>query len=134
MKDLEKRIGKLEAAVEARTCRVLLRMRDGSSREISGPRDLLLRLHYALCTGRKLTPKETEQVNLISRAIGAKEPGRGHMVEIIWAGLSAGLKEYGRKLEAALEAGADTDAIKPFAPCYPGRFHSFSFPKNEPVL
>jgi hypothetical protein len=62
---------------------LILYFADGSTRELRGPRDLLLRLLAAACRGDGLSPEQAAQLDLIRRSVDAQEPGGGHMVELV---------------------------------------------------
>ena len=67
---------------------VILHFADGSTRELHGPRDLLLRLFIAACQGGNLSAERAEQLELIRQCVYAQEPGNGRMVEAVKVMLS----------------------------------------------
>lgn len=77
---LEKRI----RAVETRKTPdpVVLYFEDGSTREICGRGDFLFELFQGIC-GEDISPSQAAHLALIRRAICVREPGGGHMVELM---------------------------------------------------
>lgn len=92
---LDRRIRALEARLI--TVPVILRFIDGSTRELRGSTDFLLRLFQGACGGADLSPVQVEQLDLIHHSICAEEPGGGHMVELIQALLSGPVEERGNR-------------------------------------
>jgi hypothetical protein len=78
---LEKRIRALEAKMLADP--VILYFADGSTREICGRADFLLRLFSAACAGGDLSSWQTEQLELIRQSVDADERGHGRLVELL---------------------------------------------------
>jgi hypothetical protein len=71
-------------ALEARliTDPVILHLADGSTRELHGPGDLVLRLFRGVF-GADLSPVQAAQLDLIRESVSAEEPGGGHMIELL---------------------------------------------------
>jgi hypothetical protein len=82
----EKRIRALETKLI--TDPVILYFADGSTRELRGPRHLLLHLFLGVCRGADLSPEQAAQLNLIHQSVYAKEPGGGHMTELLRCALN----------------------------------------------
>jgi hypothetical protein len=82
MMRLEKRVRALEARIIAEP--VVLYFGDGSARTICGRGDFLLSLMRGAC-GAEVDPGQVAQLDLISQSVAAKEPGSGHMVELLRA-------------------------------------------------
>ena len=82
MMRLEKRVRALETRMIVDP--VVLYFRDGSIRTIWGPGDFLLSLMRGAC-GADVDPGQAAQLELISQSVAAKEPGSGHMVELLRA-------------------------------------------------
>jgi hypothetical protein len=89
----ERRIRALEARMIADP--VVLYFADGSEREICGRGDFLLSLLTGTC-GKKLSSRQAAQLELIRQSVGAREPGGGHMVELLRALLNGPVQEQGR--------------------------------------
>lgn len=79
--NLKKRIHALESTILQDP--IVLYFRDGSTRELRGPRYFMLRLFLAAHGGEDVTPWEAEQLELIRQRVSAREPGGGHMVELV---------------------------------------------------
>jgi hypothetical protein len=77
---LEKRIRALEAKMHSDP--VILYFADGTTREICGRADFLLRLFYAACGEGDLSPAQAEAVDLIRRSVDAQEPGGARITEL----------------------------------------------------
>jgi hypothetical protein len=78
---IEKRLRALEARLSSEP--VVLGFADGSTKEICGPRHFLLDLFCATRSGADLSPVQAEQLDLIRQSVSAREPGGGHMVELV---------------------------------------------------
>jgi hypothetical protein len=76
----EKRIRALEAKMTADP--VVLCFGDGSTREICGRGDFLLDLFQGACGGQ-ISLSQAAQLEFIRRAVSVREPGGGHMVELM---------------------------------------------------
>jgi hypothetical protein len=79
--NFERRLRALEARMN--TDPVILRFADGSTRELRGPGDFLLRLFPGVFGKTNLSPGQAAQLDLIRQSVGSKEPGGGRMVELI---------------------------------------------------
>lgn len=79
--NVEKRL----RALETRFIRnpVILYFADGSSRELRGEGDFLMRLLGDAIRGTNMTPGRTAQLDLIRQSVSAKEPGGGHLTELV---------------------------------------------------
>jgi hypothetical protein len=88
---LEKRIRALEAQLV--TDPVILHFSDGTTRELRGPGDFLLRLFNGICSGADLSPEHTAKLELVRQSVDAEEPGGTHMVELLRAFLAAASAE-----------------------------------------
>ncbi len=78
---LEKRVRALEARMLADP--VILYFADGSTREICGRADYLLRLCCAACYGGELSPRQTAEVDLIRDSVGEGGASCAHMTQLI---------------------------------------------------
>jgi hypothetical protein len=78
---LERRIRELEAKMISDP--VVLSMPDGSRRELHGAGGFLVRLLRDVCRGADLSPGQAPQLDLIRQSVGSKEPGGGHLVELL---------------------------------------------------
>jgi len=56
---------------------------------LQGPRNFLLGLFVAAHRGANRTALQSEQLESIRHAVGAEEPGGGHMVELVQVMLAA---------------------------------------------
>jgi hypothetical protein len=83
----EKRIRALEARFNSDPA--IIHLPDGSVREICGRGDYLLELFAGALSGLDLDPGQAADLELIRRCVAAKEPGGGHMVELIQCFLNA---------------------------------------------
>lgn len=90
---LEKRLRALERRMLSDP--VVLFFEDGTTRELSGPKGFLLHLFCDTCRGAGLTPGQAEQLDLIRRSVTAREPGGGHMIEVVRCALNAPTEERG---------------------------------------
>jgi hypothetical protein len=63
----------------------MLTMPDGSTVSINGPGDYLLQLGGVAVDGESISPQQAAHLDLIRRCTGSKEPGGGHMVDLIRA-------------------------------------------------
>jgi hypothetical protein len=88
---LEKRIRALESKLT--TAVVILHFADGSTQQLRGSSDFLLRLLLGVCGGADLGSGQAAQLDLIRRAVGAQEPGGGHLVEMMQALLNGPAEE-----------------------------------------
>ena len=77
----ERRVRALESKMLADP--VILYLPDGTTRQICGRSDFLLRLFYAACGGADLSPVQAAAVDLIRRSVAAQEPGGGRMIELV---------------------------------------------------
>jgi len=82
----EKRVRALEARFLADP--VILYFADGSTREICGRADYLLRLFCDACYGGDLSPTQAAHLDLIRRSTAAQEPGGARMTELVRCALS----------------------------------------------
>jgi hypothetical protein len=94
---LEQRIRALEARLI--TDPVILYFDDGSTRELRGHGDFLLRLFQGACGGGDLSPWQAEQLDLVRRSVAAREPGGGRMVELLKCLLGGPVEEQGKITE-----------------------------------
>ncbi len=90
---LERRMRALESKMLADP--VILYFADGSTREICGRSDFLLRLFYAACGGADLSPAQAEKLDLIRRSVAVQEPGGARMTELIRCFLLGPAEESG---------------------------------------
>ena len=79
--NLKKRVKALESTLLEDP--IVLFFRDGSARELRGPRYFMLRLFVAAHGGEDVTPWEAEQLALIRQCVDAREPGGAHLVELV---------------------------------------------------
>jgi hypothetical protein len=79
--NFERRIRALETRMI--TDPVILHFADGSTRELRGPGDFLLRLFPGVFGKANLSPGQAAQLDLIRQSVRAQEPGGGHMVELL---------------------------------------------------
>ena len=79
--NLKKRLKALESTLLEDP--IVLCFRDGSTRELRGPRYFMLRLFVAAHGGEDVTPWEAQQLALIRQCASAREPGGAHMVELV---------------------------------------------------
>ena len=79
------RVEKRVRALEARYIKdpVVLYFADGSTTEICGHGDFLLRLLADTCSGGELKPEQAKQLDLVRRSVGAQEPGGARMIEVL---------------------------------------------------
>jgi hypothetical protein len=80
---LEKRIRALEFTMHSDP--VILYFADGSTREICGRADYLLRLFCAACYGGDLSPRQTAELNLIRDSVSAGGASCAQMTQLIRA-------------------------------------------------
>ena len=92
---LERRVRALEARLI--TDPAVLSFADGSTQEICCRGDYLLRLFQGACGGADLRPGHAEQLDLIRRSVRAREPGGGHMTEVLRCLLHAQAEERGSR-------------------------------------
>jgi hypothetical protein len=78
---IEKRVRALESRFKSDP--VVLYFGDGSTREIRGRRDFLLRLLVAAAWGRDLSPGQQEQLDLIRASVDSVEPDGARLVEVV---------------------------------------------------
>jgi hypothetical protein len=62
---------------------VVLYFADGSTTELRGHGDFLLRLIAAACSGGELKPEQAKLLDLVRRSVGALEPGGARMTEVL---------------------------------------------------
>ena len=79
------RVEKRVRALETRYVRepVILTFPDGTTAELRGHGDFLLRLLADFCAGAELRPEQVAQLDLIRRSSGAREPGGARMTEVL---------------------------------------------------
>ena len=79
------RVEKRVRALEARYIKdpVVLYFADGSTTELRGHGDFLLRLIAAACSGGELKPEQAKLLDLVRRSVGALEPGGARMTEVL---------------------------------------------------
>jgi hypothetical protein len=63
----------------------VLIMPDGKTVSIDGPGDYLMRLLGIAVDGKNLSSEQAAHLDLIRRCTASKEPGGGHMVDLIRA-------------------------------------------------
>jgi hypothetical protein len=80
---LEKRIRALEANMLVDP--VILYFADGSTREICGRPDYLLRLFCAACGGEDLSPRQASELDLIRGSVAAGGASCAQMTQLIRA-------------------------------------------------
>jgi hypothetical protein len=78
---LNKRLEALEAALINEP--TLLRMPDSSVASIPGRGDHLLRLFDVAIGGEAISREQAAELDLIRQSTGSREPGGGHMVNLI---------------------------------------------------
>jgi hypothetical protein len=78
---VEKRVQRLETRFADDSA--VLYFGDGTTAELRGPRDFLLRLIAATCSGTELKPEQAKQLDLVRRSVGAREPGGGRLTEVL---------------------------------------------------
>ena len=78
---VEKRVRNLEARYIKDP--VVLYFADGSTAEVCGHGDFLLRLLVDTCSGTELKPAQAKQLDLVRRSVGAREPGGGRLTEVL---------------------------------------------------
>ena len=99
---VEKRVQRLETRFAGDS--VVLRLGDGSTREIRGPKDFLLRLIAATCSGGELKPEQAKQLDLVRRSVGAREPGGGRLTEVLRCVLEGPVETQDRALVDASDS------------------------------
>jgi hypothetical protein len=77
---IEKRVQRLETRFAGDS--VVLYFGDGSTREVRGPRDFVLRLLAAAAWGGDLSPGQQEQLELIRASVDSVEPGGAHLFDV----------------------------------------------------
>lgn len=87
----DNRIRALEAKMHADP--VILYLADGSTREICGRADYLLRLFCAACAGEDLSPRQAADLDLIRDSVAAGGASCARMTEIIWCFLHGPAEE-----------------------------------------
>jgi hypothetical protein len=90
---LEKRIRLLEAKLSIG--QVVLRLADGTTRELHGPSDFLVRLLRDVCRGADLSPGQAPQLDLIRQSVYAQEPAGGRLTELLRCLLQAKADTHG---------------------------------------
>ena len=88
---LEKRIRALEARMLADP--VILYFADGSTREICGRADYLLRLFCNACYGGEVSPRQVAELDLIRDSVGEGGASCAHMTQLIRAFLHGPAEE-----------------------------------------
>jgi hypothetical protein len=83
----ERRLRQLETKLISEP--VILFFADGSTRELRGGGDFVLRLFRGVFGSANLGPTQNDQLNLIRRCIGSKEPSAGRLVELLHCFLCA---------------------------------------------
>lgn len=83
MVKLHRRIEALEKGLISEP--TILLMPDGSTVSINGPGDYLADLMGTAFGGENISPKQVEQLEMIRRCKGSKEPGGAHLVDLIRA-------------------------------------------------
>ena|ERR1035438_5028747 len=78
---LEKRIRALESKMLADP--VILYFPDGSTREICGRADYLLKLFCTACYGGELSPRQAAELDLIRDSVGEGGASCAHMTQLI---------------------------------------------------
>jgi hypothetical protein len=79
--NLERRLRALEARLI--TDPVVLYFADGSTRELHGSGDFVLRLYRGVFGKAELSPGQAAQLDLIRQCVGSEEPGGGRMIEVL---------------------------------------------------
>lgn len=79
--NLRRRLAALEKRLISEP--TLLMMPDGRTASIPGRSDYLLQLLAVAARGANISPEQAADLDLIRRSTDAKEPGGGHMVELI---------------------------------------------------
>ena len=79
------RVEKRVRALEARYIKdpVVLYFADGSTAEVCGHGDFLLRLLADTCSGGELKPEKAKRLDLVRRSVGALEPGGARLTELL---------------------------------------------------
>jgi len=90
---LEQRIRALEARFHADP--VILYFADGSTKEICGRADYLLRLFCAACYGGELSPRHAAELDLIRNSVGEGGASCAHMTQLIRCFLRGPVEEPG---------------------------------------
>jgi len=62
---------------------VVLYFADGSTAEVCGHGDFLLRLLVDICSGGELRPEQAKLLDLVRRSVGALEPCGARMIEVL---------------------------------------------------
>jgi hypothetical protein len=83
MTSFEKRIRALESKMQSD--QVILYFADGSTREICGRADYLLRLFCAACHGGQLSPRQVAELDLIRDSVSAGGASCAQMTQLIRA-------------------------------------------------
>jgi len=94
---LEKRLRALERRMLSDP--VVLFFADGTTQELHGTKDFLLRLSSDLCRGVNLSAEQTAQLDMIRDSVAAQEPGGGHMIEVVRCALNAQTEQTGEIAE-----------------------------------
>jgi hypothetical protein len=81
--NLNRRLAMLERGFSTEP--TMLIMPDGKTVSIDGPGDYLMRLLGVAVDGENISPQQAAQLDLIRRCTASKEPGGGHMVDLIRA-------------------------------------------------
>jgi hypothetical protein len=81
---------------------VVLFFADGTTQELHGTKDFLLRLSCDLCRGVNLSAEQTAQLDMIRDSVAAQEPGGGHMTELVRCFLHGPAEEQAASLDESL--------------------------------
>jgi hypothetical protein len=88
---IERRLRALESKMFADP--VILYFADGSTREICGRADYLLRLFCAACYGGEISPRQAAELNLIRDSVSAGRASCAQMTQLIRAFLHGPAEE-----------------------------------------
>ena len=105
MMKFDKRLRALERRFHADP--VILYFADGSTREICGRSDYLLRLFYAACGGGDLSPEQAAQLDLIRQSVDAQEPS-ARMTELIRCFLHSPAKQSRPSIRPSADNGLES--------------------------
>jgi len=94
---LERRLRALEAKVSADP--LILFFADGSTAKICCRRGYLLDLLVGANDQANLSPQRAAHLELIFKSVGAKEPGGGHMVEVLKSVLARPSQDLSSRLD-----------------------------------
>jgi hypothetical protein len=93
----ERRLRALETRMTADP--VILFFADGSTAKICCRRDYLLDLLVGANDQANLSPQRAAHLELIFKSVGAKEPGGGHMVEVLKSMLDRPSRDLSSRLD-----------------------------------